>query len=142
MEEFCTNQRRSEMRWQTNSHADLPPAGLASTLDRFLPPTPIRILVDHHGKALDLSPPSALLVPGDPHRLVNQPAFRGEIFPKMLAAARELANAAARVPADAARQLPGHTRRAELERLADTTRNPRYPPPPSSLPSMPAATNF
>ena len=95
-------------------------------LDRFLPPTPIRILVDHHGTASDSAPPSAVLVPGDPRRLVNQPVFRNDLFPKMLAAARQLAGAAAKAPADAAHLLAGHTFDAELERLADlATRNPQ-----------------
>ena len=95
-------------------------------LDRFLPPTPIRILVDHHGNELDTAPPSAALVPGDPRRLVNQPAFRREIFPKMLASARRLAAAAARAPADAAHKLAEDTLNAELVRLADlATRNPQ-----------------
>ena len=95
-------------------------------LDRFLPPTPIRILVDHHGKTVDSAPPSAVLVSGDPRRLVHQPTFRCEIFPKMLAAARDLATAAARAPADAARQLAGHLLGAQCDRLADlATRNPQ-----------------
>jgi len=95
-------------------------------LDRFLPPTPIRILVDHHGKAVDAAPPSALLVPGDSSRLVNQPAFRNEIFPKMLAAARELASTASQAPTAAAGHLAGDALGAELERLADlATRNPQ-----------------
>ena len=65
-------------------------------------------------------------MPGDPRRLVNQPAFRREIFPKMLASARRLAAAAARAPADAAHKLAEDTLNAELVRLADlATRNPQ-----------------
>ena len=95
-------------------------------LDRFLPPTPIHILVDHHGNESDTAPPSAALIPGDPRRLVNQPAFRSEIFPKMLASAHRLAATAARAPADAAHKLAEDTLNAELERLADlATRNPQ-----------------
>ena len=95
-------------------------------LDRFLPPTPIRIIVDHHGNELDSAPPSAALVPGDSRRLVNQPAFRREIFPKMLASARGLAAAAARPSADAAHKLADDTLNGEFDRLADlATRNPQ-----------------
>ena len=67
-----------------------------------------------------------MLVPGDPHRLVNQPAFRREIFPKMLTAARNLATTVGKAPADTARQLAAHTLSSERDRLADlATRNPQ-----------------
>jgi ATP-dependent helicase HepA len=95
-------------------------------LDRFLPPTVIRILVDHHGSMLDITLPTAVLVPGDSRRLVNQESFRLTIFPKMLAAARLHATTAAVAPADAARHLAATTLSAELERLTDlATRNPQ-----------------
>jgi ATP-dependent helicase HepA len=95
-------------------------------LDRFLPPTAIRILVDHRGNALDTAHPSALLVPGDSRRLVSQESFRRDLFPGMLAAARALATAAASAPAEAAQTLAAQTLGAELERLADlATRNPQ-----------------
>ncbi|MEI8038224.1 MAG: helicase-related protein [Verrucomicrobiota bacterium] len=95
-------------------------------LDRFLPPTVIRILVDHRGEKLDAAPPAVLLLPGDARRLVSQPAFRRELLPKMLAAAEALATAAANLPADAARHHAASALDAELDRLADlATRNPR-----------------
>ena len=95
-------------------------------LDRFLPPTAIRILVDHRGNALDTAHPSTLLVPGDSRRLVSQESFRRDLFPGMLAAARALATAAASAPAEAAQTLAAQTLGAELERLADlATRNPQ-----------------
>jgi ATP-dependent helicase HepA len=98
-------------------------------LDRFLPPTLIRILVDHHGNPLDAAPPAALLTPGDSRRLVGQTTFRSEIFPTMLAAAHALATAAASAPAAAACQLAAATLSAEVERLADlATRNPTIAP--------------
>ncbi|MEI6675956.1 MAG: helicase-related protein, partial [Verrucomicrobiota bacterium] len=95
-------------------------------LDRFLPPTTLRILVDHHGKMLDITPATAALVAGDSRRLVSQESFRLAIFPKMLAAARVLATAAAVAPAEAARHLAATTLSAELARLSDlATRNPQ-----------------
>ena len=95
-------------------------------LDRFLPPTTIRILVDHHGNELDTPPPAALLLPGDSRRLVGQDSFRRELFPKMLDAARALATTAAQIPAAAASHLAALTLTAELERLTDlATRNPQ-----------------
>lgn len=95
-------------------------------LDRFLPPTVIRILVDHRGEPLDAPLPAALLVAGDSRRLVSQPTFRRELFPKMLAAAQALATAASHTPAETARQLAAATLDAELTRLADlATRNPQ-----------------
>ena len=95
-------------------------------LDRFLPPTVIRILVDHRGELAGAAPPAAMLVAGDARRLVSQPAFRRELFPRMLAAAESLATARAVAPAQGARQLAARTLDAELERLADlATRNTR-----------------
>ncbi len=95
-------------------------------LDRFLPPTAIRVIVDHRGSNPDLIPPSASLSPSDPRRLVNQDAFRRKIFPKMLDAARSLATTAAHAPSESARQLAEHTLNKEIERLDDlAARNPR-----------------
>ena len=95
-------------------------------LDRFLPPTVMRILVDHRGEPLDTPLPAALLVAGDSRRLVSQPTFRRELFPKMLAAARALATAASEAPAATARQLAASTLDAELARLEElATRNPQ-----------------
>jgi ATP-dependent helicase HepA len=70
-----------------------------------------------------------VLVPGDCRRLVGQDAFRREIFPKMLAAARALAEATALPSADSARQHAATTLDAEISRLEDlATRNPRVSP--------------
>lgn len=95
-------------------------------LDRFLPPTVIRILVDHRAEQLDVPLPAALLVAGDSRRLVSQPTFRRELFPKMLAAAHAFATAASQPPATTACQLAARTLDAELARLTDlATRNPQ-----------------
>jgi len=97
-------------------------------LDQFLPPTAIRILVDHNGKSHQSALPSAVLRSGNPRKLVGQDRFRREIFPKMLEAARGLAGDAAKAPAKTARQQARETLDAELERLEDlATRNPQVP---------------
>jgi len=97
-------------------------------LDRFLPPTAIRVTVDHRGATPDTVPPPESLRPGDPHRLVGQDAFRREIFPRMLDAARKLADADAQAPAETARRLATRTLDAEIHRLEDlATRNTKIP---------------
>ena len=57
-------------------------------VDRFLPPTPVRVLVDHRGNDAGNSIPPELLTRhlkrGDAHALLEQPAFRGELFPVLL----------------------------------------------------------
>lgn len=94
-------------------------------LDRFLPPTVIRVTVDHQGKPITTTPPAAVLLPGDPRRLVGQESFRRELFPRMLAAARALATTAGGTPAENARLLAAATLADELARLQDlATRNP------------------
>ncbi|MCX6879057.1 MAG: SNF2-related protein [Verrucomicrobia bacterium] len=95
-------------------------------LDRFLPPTVLRVLVDHHGNPSKAAPPPAILLPGDSRRLVGQETFRRDLFPIMLAAARALATADAAAPTATARQLAADTLDAELARLTDlATRNPQ-----------------
>jgi len=95
-------------------------------LDRFLPPTVIRVAVDHRGEEMKTPPPSALLTPGDPGRIIRQDAFRREIFPKMLAAAQALASTASAAPVGKARDLASATLDAGIDRLTDlATRNPQ-----------------
>jgi ATP-dependent helicase HepA len=98
-------------------------------LDRFLPPTVIRVVVDHQGNVFSGNLPSAVLTPGDSRRLVGQETFRRDLFPKMLAAAQSLANAASDAPAKSAGQLAAATLNAELARLEDlATRNRQVSP--------------
>jgi len=97
-------------------------------LDRFLPPTLLRVIVDHTGKAQTKAPPAQLLQPGDPRRIVSQEAFRMDIFPKMLAAAKDTATRASATPTDAAIALAKETISRQIARLKDlSTRNPRIP---------------
>jgi ATP-dependent helicase HepA len=97
-------------------------------LDQFLPPTAIRVMVDHHGRGREFSLPVAALRPGNPQKLVGQEKFRREIFPKMLECARELAEEAAKSPAGKARRHAMATLDAEIERVEDlASRNPQVP---------------
>ncbi len=98
-------------------------------LDRFLPPTPIRVAVDHRGAVFEGVVPSAALVAGDPRRLVRQEGFRRELYPRMCDKAHALAAAAAPALAAEARRLAAAAYGAELERLTDlATRNPQVTP--------------
>ena len=95
-------------------------------LDRFLPPTLLRVIVDHNGTPQKKAPPAALLQPGDPRRIVSQEAFRRDLFPKMLEAAKTVANRAGAKPTSAAKTLAKETITAQIDRLEDlATRNPQ-----------------
>jgi ATP-dependent helicase HepA len=95
-------------------------------LDRFLPPTVIRVLVDHQGNSLPASLPTAVFAAGDPRRLVMQETFRRELFPKMMTAARTLASEAAVGPSVLARESATKVLDDGIERLKDlATRNPQ-----------------
>lgn len=95
-------------------------------LDRFLPPTLLRVIVDHNGTAQTKAPPASLLQPGDPRRIVSQEAFRRDLFPKMLEAAKGVATRASAKPTTAAKELAKETISAQIARLEDlATRNPQ-----------------
>lgn len=94
-------------------------------LDRFLPPTLLRVIVDHNGTPQTKAPPAALLQPGDSRRIVAQEAFRRDLFPKMLEAAKAVATRASKKPTEAAQELAEQTLKAQIARLEDlATRNP------------------
>jgi ATP-dependent helicase HepA len=93
-------------------------------IDRFLPPTLIRVTVDHQGNPFTSPIPAAILTHGDPRRLVMQDTFRRELFPKMITAAQALAKAAAESPSQNSRELAAKQLDVEIERLEDlATRN-------------------
>ena len=73
-------------------------------VDRFLPPTPLRIIVDHQGEDQSARIGSEMLVrhlkPGDVHRLLGLPGLRAELLPRLLDQAGLLAER--RVPATVA----------------------------------------
>jgi ATP-dependent helicase HepA len=65
-------------------------------VDRFLPPTPLRVLADHHGNDAGKSiAPETLarhLKSGDAYALLDQPELRGELLPGLIAKTQALAN--------------------------------------------------
>ena len=94
-------------------------------LDRFLPPTLLRVIVDHTGKAQTKAPPAQLLQPGDPRRIVAQESFKTQLFPKMLEAAKDVANRASTKPIEAAIDLAKKTLETQISRLNNLAlRNP------------------
>ena len=98
-------------------------------LDRFLPPTLLRVIVDHNGTAQTKAPPAAALQPGDPRRIVSQESFRKDLFPKMLDAAKKVAASASAKPMQAARELAEETITKQIARLEDLAkRNPHVSP--------------
>lgn len=68
--------------------------------DRFLPPTPLRVLVDHQrqdlSRALARSTYVRHLEDTESHALLEQPGFRETLLPRMIACAHRLAEA--RIP--------------------------------------------
>ena len=64
------------------------PPGL--NIDRFLPPTPISIVVDHAGGAVDEIIPRHLK-DGEPWKLLEHESIRQQLIPSMIKATRELA---------------------------------------------------
>lgn len=97
-------------------------------LDRFLPPTVIRVCVDHQGRPAD-PPPGAVLQPGDLRRLIGQETFRRDLFPMMLEAGRALAATAGRALIETAGTRAGDALNHELKRLEDlASRNPQITP--------------
>jgi ATP-dependent helicase HepA len=94
-------------------------------IDRFLPPTLLRVIVDHTGKAQTKAPPAQLLQPGDPRRIVAQESFKTQLFPKMLEAAKDVANRASNKPIEAAIDNAKQTLESQISRLNNLAlRNP------------------
>ena len=92
-------------------------------VDRFLPPTPLRVLVDHRGDDVGASIGPELLArhlkDGDAHPLLARPEIREELIPELLAAAHSFARA--RVPAFVAQAQQAMTAQLdhELARLRE-----------------------
>ena len=59
-------------------------------VDRFLPPTPLRVLVNHKKELQELELPA--LKKGSPFKLLDNPKLSREVIPAMFAAAESLAN--------------------------------------------------
>ena len=90
----------------------------ALNADRFLPPTPVSIQVDHTGALVTMAPGSQL-ADTDPWRLLDHARLRQELLPSMLAATRPLAEAAAQQAIEAAQQRMHATLEGEWQRLED-----------------------
>ncbi|MGB1129204.1 MAG: RNA polymerase-binding ATPase, partial [Haloferula sp.] len=98
-------------------------------IERFLPPSVLRIMVDHRGKDLSGNKVQMKLQKGDARRLVTQPAFRGEILPKLLADAKGFADEAAKPLLTEARKAATANFKTEIARLEDLAqRNPQVSP--------------
>jgi ATP-dependent helicase HepA len=65
-------------------------------LDRFLPPTPLRVLMDHRGQDVSKAFPNQalarLLKPCEGHALLDQPEIRGTLLPRLLKQCEEATN--------------------------------------------------
>lgn len=98
--------------------------------DSYLPPVPIRIVIDHNGKDLSEEPilDKVTLVAGTPRKLVSQDAFRRKIFPAMLQQAEDHATKKSETFRKAAIKKAKTQLAAELDRLEDLAqRNPNIP---------------
>ncbi len=101
-------------------------------VDRFLPPTPLRVLVDHRGTDAGATVTTELLrrqlKSGDAFALLDQPELRDELLPALIEKAR--ATASARIPnlvAQARKEMTaqlGHeiTRLKELQKVNRSVR--------------------
>ena len=84
--------------------------------DRFLPPTPVCITVDHAGNAVD-GEIARHLKDADPWRLLEHESIRTQLIPSMIEATRTLAEAASETIISDARKSMRETLGAEYQRL-------------------------
>jgi ATP-dependent helicase HepA len=96
-------------------------APAALHVDRFLPATPIRVIVNHAFKNVTDKTElhDAPLVRGRPERLLDQPSIKNKIVPKMLRRAEEIASKRAKELAEAATTAMETQLLDELARLRD-----------------------
>jgi ATP-dependent helicase HepA len=83
--------------------------------DRFLPPTPVRILVNHKNESLDLELP--VLAKGSPYKLLDNPTLGRKTIPAMLDAAEEFAEAEAKKITASASAAMTQKLQSEIDRL-------------------------
>jgi ATP-dependent helicase HepA len=92
-------------------------------VDRFLPPTPLWIFVDHHGKdsrkIITREGLAGTLETGEPHELLDEPAFREQLLPRMLSGSQDIANREAAVIVAAARKAMSARLTEEITRLQE-----------------------
>lgn len=90
------------------------PPGLNA--DRFLPPTPVIVTVDHAGNAVD-GTIAQHLKDGEPWKLLEHEAIRTQMIPAMIEATRELAEQAAQSTIADARRCMRNTLGTDYKRL-------------------------
>jgi ATP-dependent helicase HepA len=92
-------------------------------VDRFLPPTPLRIVVDHRGvdvgAAVVPAMTSVRLKPGNPFSLLDQTELRDELLPTLLKAAARLAQQASSGHVEEARRAAAAQLQHEIARLRE-----------------------
>ncbi|MEM7146519.1 MAG: helicase-related protein [Verrucomicrobiota bacterium] len=89
--------------------------------DRFLPATPIRIVVDHGGgdRSEDEELAEAKLFQGEWGPVLNKPAVKQKLIPRMLRAVNKVANERLKgIVAEAAKAMEGQLQ-GEIDRLVD-----------------------
>jgi ATP-dependent helicase HepA len=84
-------------------------------IDRFLPPTPIRIVVDHQGKQ---TRERMVLAPGDAHALLEHPELR-DLFPFLMERTKAIAEGQAAAIVDTAREEMAAQLESEISRLRE-----------------------
>lgn len=91
-------------------------------VDRFLPNTPLRVVVNHLGEEVTDSYPVGLLnkqlVSGEITELIGNDRFVDEIFPEMIKTAEEIADQMKDKEIDSGLQYMNHTLDHEIGRLA------------------------
>jgi ATP-dependent helicase HepA len=92
-------------------------------IDRFLAPTPVRVLLDIHGNDLTDSPDAEAWM-GDLEdaplpRFLERPGFNGHLLKNMVEAATEKAKTLAKTIKQSARETAAAALTAELQRLVD-----------------------
>ena len=91
-------------------------APLGLNADRFLPPTPVSITVDHAGNAID-GPLAQKLKDGESWRLLEHESIRQQMIPSMIDATRELAEEEAKTSIADARQCMRNKLGSDYKRL-------------------------
>ncbi|MDB6025122.1 MAG: SNF2-related protein [Verrucomicrobiales bacterium] len=102
-------------------------------VDRFLPPTPLRVLVDHRGNDVGASIASEILTrhlkKGEAYTLLDRPELREDLFPSLVAkaqalASRQIAGLVTQARQEMARQLEQEIGRLkELQRVNRSVRS-------------------
>src|SRR5262249_13105484 len=92
-------------------------------VDRFLPPTPLRVIVDQAGtdmrKTVTTQMLSQSVKDSDPHMLIEMAEFRDQLLPDLLGKAQKIATAEGSKIIAASRQAMSSQLESEIRRLQD-----------------------